>query len=170
MNKETSNPFDVIMETGVDFEVTPCKPIFLQKWGFARAGKRFMIYPICMGSLLTIAKAVSDIEKLDMAEIDGETFFETAIAKILENTELIVRVLSLAVFNKDLSINRFVRFFQERKIKRLAAYFKRNLDSKELFQLINLVIQQMRIDEYLSMMVAMKGIVLMPETVTKKEQ
>ena len=139
-----------ILQEPIDFVVTSNRQGF-----WKRKEKRFMIYPLCLGTLLLIAKELIQFEEFKPA--DKGLDFDSVIKGIIGNSALLSKVISLALWNKRFSNNKIIRYFQYKHLKNLAEYIEGNLDSGEILVLSNAVIKQMEIEHFLACMGSIRG-------------
>lgn len=145
---EKPNPVDTILQEGVDFEVTIKKENFLHRIGLLKKSRKFVMYPITLGSLLKIARCLKDISYTRDVNI-----LEAAIDGIVQNKDLMVQIIAIAIKNA-----------KQDPPASLVRFLDANLTSKEALQLLTLAIQQMDIQPFLAFMVSVKGMNLMAET------
>ena len=149
-----------IKQEPVDFEVTVSNPTVFHKLGLRRKKRKFLIYPLCLGTLLKIAETIVNISAFDLEKEKKGVTFESAINGIIKNAKLISNVIALAIWNRQLSDVKIFRKLQELRINFLAKYIQANLDSNELLVLSNVVIEQMEIEHFLACMDSMKGMMI----------
>ena len=126
-----------ILQDGVDFEVTSGKK-----------SRKFRIYPIKLGTLFQISKIILTMKPIDAKDTDD--LFAIGIQNIIENKDKILEIVALAIFNQKNS-NRFKKW----ELKR---YLNNNLTAEELRNLLNLVITQMDVTDFLASSVSIKRI------------
>ena len=151
---------EAILQRGVDFEVTVLHQNILHKKGLKKDSRKFKIYPICFGALLKISelleKVRGDHKELDQA--DGGEFFGTALKSIIENKDLMISIIAIAIVNKE-----------KDPPKSLIKFLNANLDTKEACALLNLVIQQMDMQRFLVFMVSVGSLNLLKTSPTTGE-
>ncbi len=158
---------DSILQEPVDFTVTVNRKTILHKLHLQRVDKKFLIYPLCLGTLLLIAKELSKFEEFIPAE--GGITFDSVVKGIIGNSRLLSKVVALAIWNKRYSNIKLFRHFQERKIVKLAEYIESNLDSSEILVLSNAVINQMEIEHFLACMGSMRGLEIVKDQVNSTD-
>ncbi len=153
-----------MLQEGVDFQITRNHPKFWQK-----KTKNFIIYPLCLGSMLKISKIINSIK--DVAEtLESENLAEKAIFQIEENIERIAEIIALAIMNKKISQNPIKKFYQNIKIRFLKNFLMDNLTSIEMQKIIVLIIEQLEVQHFLAVLVSLKGISLTSKETAKTEK
>lgn len=153
-----------MLQEGVDFQITRNHPNFWQK-----KTKNFIIYPLCLGSMLKISKIINSIK--DVAEtLESENLAEKAIFQIEENIERIAEIIALAIMNKKISQNPIKKFYQNIKIRFLKNFLMDNLTSIEMQKIIVLIIEQLEVQHFLAVLVSLKGISLTSKETAKTEK
>jgi hypothetical protein len=111
--------------------------------------KRLVIYPINLGTLLNIS---SIITTMDGVSVDGDKdLFEVGIKNIIQNKDKIKEISALAIINKKIH----TPWGLWRKW-RLMRYIDQNLSASELLKLMQLVIMQMGVTDFLASIVSVK--------------
>lgn len=149
------NEVDTILQKGIPFSVSYYKKNFglIQKIGLKRE-RKFIIYPIYMGTMLRISSLLVDVELQDITEeTDDIEILQIGIKAISENADKAARIVALAVTNSE-----------KEPDERLIKFFKHNLTSAEFVKILTKALQQMDIKSFLSFMVSIKKVSLM-ETV-----
>ena len=147
-----------IMEKGVDFVVTVANPKWWHKLPFMRTERTFTIHPINLGSLLKISE---ELLKL----VDAHTYDEgmsanyLAANKIIQQQSTMVLIVVYAIQNND----------SEPSVS-LISYLTNNLNTKELFDLMNIVLKQMNLQDFFSSTVLATGMNLMKKVEKKKNK
>jgi hypothetical protein len=155
-----------ILQEPVDFTVEINRHTLLHKLHIKKTEKVFVIYPLCLGTLLLIAKNLMEFKELDISDKDKGVTFDSVVEGIVNNSQLLSRIIALAIWNKKFSDKKLVRYFQELHISRLSSYIESNLASNELLTLTNVVIKQMEIDHFLACMGLAKGMEIVKDTPT----
>jgi hypothetical protein len=146
---------DSMLQEPVDFKVTVNHKTIWHKLHLRRSERKFILYPLCLGTLLLVAKELS---KFDEFTTSGKAIdFDSVVKAIIGNSKILSRVVALALWNKRFSNNEIVRRIQENHIKKLSEYIEGNLDSSEILVLCNAVINQMEIEHFLACMGSMRG-------------
>lgn len=149
---------DAILESGVDFTVRVDHPNLLHKLGILKKKRIFKIFPIKLGAVLKISRILVDLEQEafllegegDEAIIRNADLIQTGLRSIVKNHEKLLQVISIAIMNSD-----------QDPPKSLIRFLNRNMTTGSALQLLNLVIRQMSIDDFLACMVSVKGMNLM---------
>lgn len=165
---------DSILQEPIDFKIKVNRRTILHKLHILKDERTLKIYPLCLGTLLLIAKNLMTFKDLDIKDGAGVTF-DTAVQSIIDNTKVLSRTISIAIWNRKFSTNRIVRWWEEIRINRLANFIESNLDSVELLTLSNVVIKQMEIEHFLASMGSMKGMeiakdIVAPSPVESKKE
>lgn len=137
-----------ILQEGVDFEVTA-----------GRRKRKFIVYPIKLGTLFNISKIILTMKEIELTEGD---VFAIGVKNIAENKDKMIDVVALAILNRRLST-----WFRYKKW-RLIRYLDQNLTAQELLRLVQLVIMQMDVTNFLASFVSVKRMNLVAEA-SKKE-
>jgi len=151
-----------ILQEGVDFKVTANHPNILHRIGMLPTERTFMVYPICLGVLFHISKLILSMATIDVEKEDD--YFDAGLKSIIANRGKMVRILSLAIINREptLLYPRIKRWILER-------YLTRNLDPHETLKLLNLVITQMDVTDFLASIASVKKLNLVGATNTKAQ-
>ena len=165
MNKNSVT--NTMLQEGVDFTLTVTKPSFWHKIKLQKTYRRFVIYPICLGTLLKIAELINDI---DSFEYDEKNFLEDAITKIVKYSGRFAEIIALAIINKPFSENSLIRIMQRKQFKRLIRFINGNINQREAMKLLGIVIQQMDIQHFFALMVSMNKMKVMENPVGTEEK
>ena len=147
---------DAILQEGVDFTVSVANRNILHKLKILKPEKKFVIFPICLGSLFKISKQLIDVKM--NAQKDGLTdakFIQMGIESIIENKDRMIKIIAYAIHNK-----------QSEPPKSLFRYLNRNLNSKEALSILSVVIKQMDIQDFLAFMMSVGGMNLLASPTT----
>jgi hypothetical protein len=139
---------DVILQKGVDFRVSICKPNIVQKLFFPK-GRKFVLYPATMGTLLKISNELEHVQEFQFA--DDKDWIEQSIESAVKYKDNLVRAIAYAIVNKD-----------KEPSNRLLKFLNSNLSAKEVMVLIPLVMSQLGVQDFLS------GLVLASRASLKK--
>ena len=101
---------DTLMEEGYDFTVTVAIPKWYHRWlgwlswipimYWAKSERKFMIYPINMGSLFKISQEL--LKLIEIQDFDGEKSFNDLCAhKVVEQQSTMVKIVVYAIQNSD---------------------------------------------------------------------
>lgn len=138
-----------LLQEGVDFEVTVKNKTFLHRFKLAPISRKFIVYPINLGTLLIISKVIMTMTEINA--LDNEDLFAVGIRNIMENKDKMVEVIALAILNRktNTAVTKLKKWW-------LVRYLDNNLDPRELLQLVNLVIAQMDVTDFLASFVSIK--------------
>uniref|UniRef100_A0A6M3LBY7 Uncharacterized protein n=1 Tax=viral metagenome TaxID=1070528 RepID=A0A6M3LBY7_9ZZZZ len=139
-------PVKAILEEGVDFFVTVKKTNILHRLKILKDRKRFVIYPITLGTLFKIAQVLGDLgEKIDLKpDLKDSDFITMGIENIVKHTDKMVKVVAYAILNKN-----------QEPSRGLIKFLEKNLTASEILRLLTLVVQQMDIQDFLACMVSL---------------
>lgn len=134
---------DTILSKPITFEIDILHPSYLQK--IRKKTKRsFKIMPSTLGTMIKISKEFLSVE---VGEITNENFFSTNYKLITEHARRMARVVSFAVVNN-----------KDDPPDSLISFFENNLTSKELSNLVNIIINQMDVVNFLKSIISAKGV------------
>ena len=145
-----------ILQDGVDFEVTSNRKSLFRRRPINR---KFIIYPIKLGTLFNISKIILTMKELQQTNKD---FFSAGIDSIVENKDKMLEVMALAIINRKISTP-----WQRIRKWCLKRYLDKNLDAREMFKVIHLTIMQMDVTDFLASFVSIKSMNLV-EAIGKK--
>ena len=160
-NQIRQNAIDSILEKGVDFTITIQKKGILNKLNLLPTEKKFVIYPIKMGTLLKISEILLD---LDTDELVGAmkdenkeiNLLDLGAKNIVENKDKLIKMIAYGIVNSEREPPQsLIRFLNE------------NLTAKEGLKLMTLIVQQMDVNPFLASLVSIKGMNLLR---TKKKE
>ena len=140
-----SAPADMLrtmLQDGVDFEVT-------SKRKGKKTVRKFVVYPINLGTLLLISKIIGNMKGVDLK--DGQDMFATGIGAVAENKDRLIDVVVQGILNHRITSP--IDIYRRWEMRR---YFDRNLSSRELLQVIHLIIAQMDVTDFLASIVSVK--------------
>ena len=146
---------DSILEKGVDFTITVQNKNILNKLHLKPTERKFVIYPIKMGSLLKISKILLD---LDTEELEGVmksegkevNILDLGAKNIIENKDKLIMMIAYGIVNSE-----------KEPPKSLIRFLNENLTAKEGLKVMTLVIQQMDVSPFLASLVSLKGMNLL---------
>lgn len=155
------NAVNSILEKGVDFTITIQNKNIFHRLNLIPSERKFVIYPIKMGTLLKISKILLDLNTNELIEVmkknDKETnFMDLGAKNIIENKDKLVKMIAYGIVNSE-----------KEPSKRLIRFLNENLTTKEGLKLMTLVIQQMDVSPFLASLVSIKGMNLLQ---IKKEE
>lgn len=160
---------DIILQEGVDFPITVNNLGLLHRLKLKKKVKKFIIYPICLGSLDRIAGVIlsMSLEELGTIEEKKENLnpmelLDIGLKNIKANRQHIVKVLAMAITNQNPKHwNPLIMFYRKWRETKIASFLSDNLVPKEMYRLLVLVIRQMEINDLLGSMVSIKRANLM---------
>lgn len=152
---------DSILEKGVDFTITVQNKNILNKLHLKPTERKFVIYPIKMGTLLKISKILLD---LDTDELEGVmkregkevNILDLGAKNIIENKDKLIMMIAYGITNSE-----------KEPPKSLIRFLNENLTAKEGLKILTLVVQQMNVSPFLASLASVKGMNLLQ---TKKEE
>lgn len=150
------NTINALIETEIPFEVRVNKIKLCHRLGFCRPKKMFLIRPIKLGCLLNVAELISKLSQPDEKDLHGNAL-EPFVKSVMENTKLLSEIVARVIINEELSVNLFVKAWQKAKIKRISSFVRKNTTSKELYQLMQLVIEKMDVTHFFMMAAQITG-------------
>ena len=136
VEKPGSEIIRTILQEGVDFEVTAGKK-----------SRKFIIYPINLGTLFNISKIILTMKELELPEGD---VFAIGIKNIVENKDKMIKVVALGIMNQKLTP------WMQFKKWLIVRYLDRNLTAQELLRLVQLIILQMDVTDFLASFVSIR--------------
>ena len=159
-NQIRRDAIDSILEKGVDFTITIQNKNILHKLNLIPAERKFIIFPIRMGTLLKISKILLD---LDTDELVGAmkdenkeiNLLDLGAKNIIENKDKMIKMIAYGIVNSE-----------KEPPKSLIRFLNENLTAKEGLKLMTLIVQQMDVNPFLASLVSIKGMNLLR---TKKE-
>jgi len=152
---------DSILEKGVDFTITVQNKNILNKLHLAPTDRKFVIYPIKMGTLLKISEILLD---LDTDELEGVmkskgkevNILDLGAKNIIKNKNKLIMMIAYGITNSE-----------REPPKSLIRFLNENLTTKEGLKLMTLVVQQMDVSPFLASLVSIRGMNLLQ---TKKKE
>ena len=159
--KVKQDAIDSILEKGVDFEITVTKTNVLHKLNLIPVKRKFVIYPIKMGTLLKISKILLDLDTDELTGVmksEGKevNILDLGAKNIIENKDKLIMMIAYGITNSE-----------KEPPKSLVRFLNENLTAKEGLKLMTLVIQQMDVSPFLASLVSLKGMNLLQ---TKKKE
>lgn len=159
-NQIRQNAIDLILEKGVDFTITIQNKGILNKLNLIPTERKFIIYPIKMGTLLKISEILLD---LDTDELVGAmkdenkqiNLLDLGAKNIIENKDKMIKMIAYGIVNSE-----------KEPSKSLIKFLNENLTAKEGLKLMTLIVQQMDVNPFLASLVSIKGMNLLQ---TKKK-
>jgi len=159
-NKVRQNAIDSILEKGVDFTITIQNKNILHKLNLIPAERKFVIFPIKMGTLLKISKILLDLDTDELVGVmkneDKEiNLLDLGAKNIIENKDKMIKMIAYGIVNSE-----------KEPSKNLIKFLNENLTAKEGLKLMTLIVQQMDVNPFLASLVSIKGMNLLQ---TKKK-
>jgi hypothetical protein len=160
-NKVRQNAIDSILEKGVDFTITIQNKNILHKLNLIPAERKFVIFPIKMGTLLKISKILLDLDTDELVGVmkneDKEiNLLDLGAKNIIENKDKMIKMIAYGIVNSE-----------KEPSKNLIKFLNENLTAKEGLKLMTLIVQQMDVNPFLASLVSIKGMNLLQ---TKKKE
>jgi len=154
-NQIRQDAIDSILEKGVDFTITIQNKNILHKLNLIPAERKFVIFPIKMGTLLKISKILLD---LDTDELVGAmknenkeiNLLDLGAKNIIENKDKWIKMIAYGIINSE-----------KEPSKNLIRFLNENLTTKEGLKLMTVVVQQMDVNPFLASLVSIKGMNLL---------
>jgi len=163
-NKENKqirqNAVDSILEEGVDFTITIQNKNIFHKLSLIPSERKFVIYPIKMGTLLKISKILLDLDTDELVgamKNEGKeiNLLDLGAKNIIENKDKMIKMIAYGIVNSE-----------KEPSKRLIKFLNENLTAKEGLKLMTVIVQQMDVNPFLASLVSIKGMNLLQ---TKKK-
>lgn len=159
-NKEIrQDAIDSILEKGVDFTITVQNKNIFNKLHLAPVKRKFVIYPINMGTMFKISKILLDLdteELLGAMKDEGENkgkdinILDLGAKNIIENKDKLIQMIAYGIVNNE-----------KEPSKSLIKFLNDNLTAKEGLKILTLVIQQMNVSPFLASLASLKGMNLL---------
>jgi len=142
-----------ILQDGVDFDITVTNPGLLHRLKILPTARTFKVYPINLGTLFNITKIINSMDEIDQA--DDDDLFDVGIRNINANKDQMLEILSLGILNRKMT-----PWAKARKWM-LVRFMDYNTTPAELLQLINLMIAQMDVTDFLASSVSIRKLNLL---------
>lgn len=160
-NQIRQDAIDSILEKGVDFTITVQNKNILNKLNLTPSERKFVIYPIKMGTLLKISKILLDLDTDElvgaMKDEDKEiNLFDLGVKNIVENKDKMIKMIAYGIVNSE-----------KEPSKNLIKFLNENLTAKEGLKLMTVIVRQMDVNPFLASLVSIKGMNLLQ---TKKKE
>jgi len=155
-NKQVrQDAINTILQKGVDFTITIQSKNLLNKLHLKPLERKFVIYPIKMGTLLKISEILLDLntdELTDAMKNEGKevNILDLGAKNIIENKDKLVKMIAYGITNSE-----------KEPPKSLIKFLNDNLTAKEGLRLMTLVIQQMDVSPFLASLASIKGMNLL---------
>jgi hypothetical protein len=165
---------DIILQSGVDFNVTIENPGILRRMGILKKYRSFVIYPLNLGTMDRISTMimeanlsgldkVTDEEEMEKANY-GHVVMSTVLNNIKGNKGVLAGIIAAAIVNRNPDVrNHWIAYWRKRKEEGIRQFLIWNLTAGEMRKLTQLVIRQMDITPFLSSLVSIRGISVIPE-------
>jgi hypothetical protein len=160
-NRIRQDAIDSILEKGVDFKITVHNKNILHKLNLIPAERKFVIFPIKMGTLLKISKILLDLDTDELVGVmkneDKEiNLLDLGAKNIIENKDKMIKMIAYGIVNSE-----------KEPSKNLIRFLNENLTAKEGLKLMTVIVQQMDVNPFLASLVSIKGMNLLQ---TKKKE
>lgn len=160
-NRIRQDAIDSILEKGVDFKITVQNKNILHKLNLIPTERKFVIYPIKMGTLLKISEILLDLDTDELVGVmkneDKEiNLLDLGAKNIIENKDKMIKMIAYGIVNRE-----------KEPSKRLIKFLNENLTAKEGLKLMTVIVQQMDVNPFLASLVSIKGMNLLQ---TKKKE
>ena len=148
---------DSILEKGVDFTITVQNKSILNKLHLAPTERKFVIYPIKMGTLFKISEILLGLDTEELLgvmknEREKVSILDLGAKNIVENKDKLVMIIAYGITNSE-----------KEPSKSLIKFLNENLTTKEGLRLVTLVVQQMNVAPFLASLIQTKGMNLLQE-------
>jgi len=159
-NQIRQDAVDSILEKGVDFTIKIQKKNILHEYHLIPSERKFVIYPIKMGTLLKISEILLDLNTDELVgamkdENKEINLLDLGAKNIIENKDKLIKMIAYGIVNSEREPPQsLIRFLNE------------NLTAKEGLKLMTLIVQQMDVNPFLASLVSIKGMNLLQ---TKKK-
>ena len=159
-NQIRQDAIDSILEKGVDFVITIQNKNMLNKLHLIPSERRFIIYPIKMGTLLKISEILLDLnadELVGAMKNEGKeiNLLDLGAKNVIENKDKLIKMIAYGIVNRE-----------REPSKKLIKFLNENLTAKEGLKLMTVIVQQMDMNPFLASLVSIKGMNLLQ---TRKE-
>jgi len=159
-NKIRQDSIDSILEKGVDFTIKIQNKNILHGYNLIPSERKFIIYPIKMGTLLKISKILLDLNTDELVgamkdENKEINLLDLGAKNIIENKDKLIKMIAYGIVNSE-----------KEPSKSLIRFLNENLTAKEGLKLMTLIVQQMDVNPFLASLVSIKGMNLLQ---TKKK-
>lgn len=159
-NKIRQDAINSILEKGIDFTIKIQNKNIFHKLQLTPSERKFVIYPIKMGTLLKISEILLDLntdELVGAMKNEGKeiNLLDLGAKNIIENKDKLIKMIAYGIVNSE-----------KEPSKRLISFLNENLTTKEGLKLMTLIVQQMDVNPFLASLVSIKGMNLLQ---TKKK-
>ena len=108
-----------------------------------------MIYPVNLGTLYNISKIILTMKNIEA--LDNQDLFAVGVQNIIENKDKMIEVVALGILNRKI-----VTPWSRLKKWLLCRFLDNNLTSNELLKILQLVIVQMDVTDFLASSASVK--------------
>lgn len=129
------------MNENKDIEMNIADTMMEKPIGFKIGRRHFCLYPACLGKVYLISRLISSLE-IDMNVLEVNPYFE-AMRLCREKKELVCRILAYHSLKRRSDIQ------NEVKVSSRSNYFSKNLDYKELAQILMFVLTWEDVKSYI---------------------
>lgn len=141
-----SQSADTILNRPITFDVDILHPSYLQKVR-KKTKRTFEIKPATLGTMIKISKELLEV---DLAGFNKENLLEANYVLITGHAHRMARVVSFAVVNNKAD-----------PPDSLISFFENNLTSKDLSNLVSIIINQMDVINFMKSIISAKGVNLL---------
>jgi len=145
VNKEV---VDTILQEGIDFFIEYNAPNILRRRGILPKSKKFVIRPLVMGTLIRVSKIMVDMKFTE--KVSSENFTTQGMEMMAGHTNELIDIIALAIENRE-----------SRPNKRLTKLIRKNATPQEIVELINVVVSQMDVGNFMKSIISIKGVSLL---------
>lgn len=154
-NQIRQDAIDSILEKGVDFTITTQNKNMLNKLHLIPSERKFIIYPIKMGTLLKISEILLDLDTEELLGVMKDNkkevnLLDLGAKNIIENKDKLIKMIAYGIVNKE-----------KEPSKKLIKFLNENLTAKEGLKLMTVIVQQMDVNPFLASLVSIKGMNLL---------
>ena len=140
---------DTIFQEGIDFYITVANPGILHRLGIRKKQKYFVIYPLVMGTMVRISHELLEFTRIGEEDLKEENILEFGLEQIMQHKDRMIKIIGLAVTND-----------REKPSKKLIRFLDRNLTANEMLQVLNIVVRQVDVKDFLKSIISIKGMSL----------
>jgi len=136
-----TNEVDVMLQNGVDFNITYFKPNIFQKKIYPE-GRKFLMKPATLGTLFKVSQELNNIKGFEIKDTADDTMINLSVDAAIKYKDNFIKAIALAIVNEN-----------KEPSKKLVSFLNANLQPKEALALIALVLSQMGVQDFLGSMV-----------------
>lgn len=138
-----------VFQEGVDFFIDVNNPGILHRLGLKRKSRYFTIKPIFLGTLTAISGEILQMGILDKKNLE-ENPFDFSLEQVVKHREKLINIIALAIHNKP-----------GNPPKELMKFLEHNLTVNEMLQVLNIVIRQMDVSNFIKSIISLRGMSLL---------